>query len=467
LASEGVDAPLRVIELFAGTGGFRLGLEGLGTCEHPRNPAFKVVWSNQWEPSTKRQHASEVYAARWGSEGHTNEDIFSVVSDPRKFESIVSAKLDMLVAGFPCQDYSVAKPADKAAGIQGKKGVLWWAIHGVLKQLQDAGQPVKYLLLENVDRLLKSPTANRGRDFAIILSSLAALGYAVEWRVVNAADYGFPQRRKRVFLVAYHCTTALYRRAVVSDKTAAHVAWLTIDGVLPKGLPATYAIDGSRDIRNCLDSFDVGRDPLAAQADYSAEAKGGSRFKSGGLMHDGKVWTADLRVHPSIEDKLLDGQLARVTLGDVVGHTADVPDSHFLTSHALPRWVYLKGGKSAIRTAANGHEYKYSEGPVTFPDALDRASRTIITGEGGSAPSRFKHVVKTADGRLRRLTSEELEELNGFPRGFTRLEGVSDVKRAFLMGNALVVGVVRAIGSALAVDHREAEEQASVHSFVN
>ncbi len=179
-------APLRVAELFAGVGGFRLGLEGLGTAGHPCTGQYKVVFSNQWEPSTRKQHASDVYAERWGDAGHHNEDIFGIVSDPAKFAVLAAAHPDVLVGGFPCQDYSVASTG--AQGIAGKKGVLWWAIHDALRQLADAGQPVRHVMLENVDRLLKSPAGRRGSDFAIVLASLAGLGYVVEWRVINAAD---------------------------------------------------------------------------------------------------------------------------------------------------------------------------------------------------------------------------------------------------------------------------------------
>jgi DNA (cytosine-5)-methyltransferase 1 len=80
-----------------------------------------------------------------------------------------------------------------------------------------------------------------------------------------------------------------------------------------------------------------------------------------------------------------------------------------------------------------------------YPDALDNASRTIITGEGGKSPSRFKHIVNSDRG-LRRLTPLELERLNMFPDDHTKLENVTDAKRAFFMGNALVVGVIERIG---------------------
>lgn len=439
------------MELFAGVGGFRLGLEGLGTPSHPRNAGYRVVWSNQWEPSTKRQHASEVYTSRWGSEGHNNEDIFAVVSDPAKFAEVVSATPDILVGGFPCQDYSVAKPAEMAAGIEGKKGVLWWAIQRSLKQLQEAGHPVKYLILENVDRLLKSPTANRGRDLAIILASLAELGYAVEWRVVDASDYGYPQRRKRVFLVGYHSSTATYCSAHNAATSGRAENWLSNDGVLAHALPASPGTESGKKRRSELSSFDIGRNPLDAQAQYAAAAKGVSRFCSAGLMVNGTVWTVNMEPAATTVSK---AGMAR-TLGEVVAKTLDVPPEFFLEEDEVSQWKYLKGAKSAIRTTPAGFEYKYSEGPMTFPDSLDRASRTIITAEGGRSPSRFKHVIESSNGRLRRLVPEELEELNGFPREFTKLTGVTDTKRAFLMGNALVVGVVQAIGASLAVEHSE------------
>ncbi len=86
---------------------------------------------------------------------------------------------------------------------------------------------------------------------------------------------------------------------------------------------------------------------------------------------------------------------------------------------------------------------------MPFPDPLERPSRTIVTGEGGSSPSRFKHVVKDHEGRLRRLPPVELERLNMFPDDHTKAEGISDTKRAFFMGNALVVGIVERIGKEL------------------
>ena len=187
---------IKVVELFAGVGGFRIGLEGA-------SDAYETIWNNQWEPSTQRQDASLVYQARFGRKGHSNKDINTVATHDIPDH-------DLLVGGFPCQDYSVAATLSKSGGIEGKKGVLWWQIYRILNEKGD--KRPQYIFFENVDRLLNSPATQRGRDFAIILSSLADLGYVVEWRVINAAEYGMPQRRRRTYIVGYQRSPQSLRR---------------------------------------------------------------------------------------------------------------------------------------------------------------------------------------------------------------------------------------------------------------
>lgn len=406
-------APLKAAELFAGVGGFRLGLQQAG---------FEVVWSNQWEPSTKVQHASDCYVAHFGNEGHVCDDIAEVlnrVTDEKEY----LPEHDLLVGGFPCQDYSVAKSLSHAQGLVGKKGVLWWQINRLL----DLRRP-RYLLLENVDRLLKSPADQRGRDFAIILASLARLGYRVEWRVVNAADYGFPQRRRRVFIFAEHSGEQ------VSDPGA----WLTRDGVLAKALPVEPLGEGDGPAPDEITPFQID-----ARLDVLTERFGRglkvSPFANAGVMQAFTAWTTKLE--PVRPDQV-------VTLGDILEPITSVPEEYFIPDDRVKDWEYLKGAKKEPRThLGSGATYYYTEGAVAFPEPLDQPSRTVLTGEGGSSPSRFKHVIRTEDGRLRRLVPQELERLNGFPTGWT--EGMPNNRRAFMMGNALVVGVVARIACAL------------------
>lgn len=440
---------IRVVELFAGVGGFRLGLEGV-TQDELESSAYKVVWSNQWEPSTKMQHASMVYESQFEGRGgiHSNEDIFEVINNPEKFKEVQKANPDMLVGGFPCQDYSVAKPLNKSKGLVGEKGVLWWSIYGLLeKRLIDA-KPIKYLILENVDRLIKSPTSKRGRDFAIMLSSLFKLGYAVEWRVVNAADYGFPQRRRRIFIVAYHSSTKLYKRLLQKHKNKGIKDYLYKTSVIANALPVL-----SDDSFNEADFFEISNDPHFVTENYLSKANGKSLFENSGIAINGRVWTAKVEVPVFSSYVKFVGSKKQKTLGDVISKTklADISEGYLIDETSKEKWRWFKGPKSIERTKKNGITYTFDEGGMDFPDKWSKPSRTIITGEGGASPSRFKHIVEVSEGsnQWRRLIPEELEELNGFPRGFTRHPEVADIKRAFFMGNALVVGVVKLLAKSL------------------
>lgn len=413
---------MNVIELFAGVGGFRLGLEANNT---KSSKTYNIVWSNQWEPSTKTQHASNVYKTRFGSENHSNEDIAKVINED--FELIPNH--DLLVGGFPCQDYSVAKTLSQAEGIVGKKGVLWWSIHAIIHK-KDNNAP-KYLMLENVDRLLKSPATQRGRDFAVMLASLSDLGYIVEWRVINAADYGMPQRRKRVYIMAYKQGTLIHSEISSSSPEG----WILESGVMQKAFPKTL-------LQNDLEAFEITGSLSEISADKENYNSKRRPFETMGIMIDRKVYTGKAKAIYEGKHKLLK---------DILLPEEDVSEEFFISESEMEKWKYLKGSKKELRTTKTGHCYHYSEGPVTFPDDLNKASRTIVTGEGGRTASRFKHVVETPSGRLRRLTPVELERLNMFPDEHTA--GATDAKRAFFMGNALVVGVIKILGKELASAH--------------
>lgn len=408
--------PIKVVELFAGVGGFRVGLEG-----YPRNPKspFEVVWSNQFEPSTKVQHASKVYEARWPNSNHLNQDISTVPTSDIPDH-------DMLVGGFPCQDYSVASTLKNSSGLIGKKGVLWWQIYRILEDKGDKAPD--FLFLENVDRLLISPAKQRGRDFAVMLSSLNHLGYAVEWRVINAADYGMPQRRKRIFIFGFKKGTAGYNN--LSEQSSPD------EQILESGIFAqAFPVCPVGEIREAeLDS-----DLVELSETFNSEGKK-NPFENSGFMVDGKYFTMKTEA---------DYEGSRLSLQDVLVPAKEVDDAFMIEKSDLPKWQYAKGAKNEERYNKTGKfYYRYAEGAMTFPDALDKPSRTIITGEGGRSPSRIKHAV-SQNGKLRRLTPVELERLNMFPDDHTKLDGISDSKRAFFMGNALVVGVVERLAKTL------------------
>lgn len=416
---------LKVIELFAGVGGFRIGLEGWKNKTASSNytkkiePFYEVVWSNQWEPLTKSQPASEIYSSRWGENNHSNIDIAEV-----DISSIPS--FDMLVGGFPCQDYSVATTLKNSKGLIGRKGVLWWSIFKILNEVK---KKPKYLLLENVDRLLISPSKRRGKDFAIILQSLNSLGYAVEWRVINAADYGMPQRRRRVFFFAYKNSSKIFKELSKSN----YEDWIISEGIIAKAFPAMKDLK-----KNISNSFSLKGDIVDISENFNYEGKK-VMFMNSGVMINGYVKT--FKVEPKYSG-------VKACLKNIVVDRKNIEDEFYIKKEDLDKWKYLKGAKREYRKDKKGFEYFYSEGGMIFPDSMDMPSRTIITGEGGKSPSRFKHVIQTKNG-LRRLIPIELERLNMFPDNFTERENVSNSKRAFLMGNALVIGVVEKLGESL------------------
>ena len=440
---------IKVVELFAGVGGFRIGLEGwkgkspLSGYKKKLNSNYKVVWSNQWEPLTpKNQHANYVYENRWPNSNHCGENIEDVIEN--NFNIIPDH--DLLVGGFPCQDYSVATTLKNSKGLVGKKGVLWWSIYNIISK--KGNKKPKYLFLENVDRLLASPASQRGRDFAVMLSCLYEQGYAVEWKIINAADYSMPQRRRRVYIVAYHKSTSLYKKMIKLDKKDIIEKSGVISGAFNVSFSRPEIINSgtiSKEINKVSDTFNKGEKL--------------SPFKNSGVMFGGEFYSVKTDSIKT-DEKDLDSVLEKRK----VDKSFYIDKNKKVKRRVIPQidrepivieteyhmWKYLKGRKNQYKVnKTSGFKYKYGEGKMIFPDPRDKPSRTIITGEGGPSPSRFKHVIEEDDGSLRRLIPVELEKLNMFPENHTEHEKVTDNKRAFFMGNALVIGVVEKIGSEL------------------
>lgn len=387
-----------VIELFAGVGGFRLGLEN-------SDDAWKTVWANQWEPGKKVQHAFDCYVKNFGeSDNHTNVDIAEV-------DKNLIPDANLLVGGFPCQDYSVATTLKMSGGIQGKKGVLWWSIRDTLM----AKNP-SFVLLENVDRLLKSPSTQRGRDFGIMLACFKELDYTVEWRVINAADYGQAQKRRRTFIFAYKNNTKYAQNQLALTQQQA----LIYGGFFAKTFPVEKQFEKEK---NCV----VDGNLLEISDEFQF------LFENTGIMRNGEVLT--LKTKPIYEKPTT----LREIMESNVGEEYNIKNKE--------RWEYLKGGKRIDRVAASGHEYVYSEGAMSFPDHIDSPARTILTGETGM--SRSSHVVPDFDtGELRLITQIEAERIQGFPDNWTNT-GMPPKFRYFCMGNALVVGLVERMGKTL------------------
>ena len=405
---------MNVLELFAGVGGFRVGLE-------KASPRFKTLWSNQFEPSRKSQDAFEVYNYHFPDSETWNEDITTI---PDERFSALKGKADLIVGGFPCQDYSVARTKKDEKGIQGRKGVLFWEI---IRATQLSNP--KYLLLENVDRLLKAPSKQRGRDFAIMLRAFADLGYGVDWRVINPADYGWCQRRKRVLLFVYRKDTAYFKKQ----------RGLEDFGVGSSGIFESTHETKAEIIKDRVSSFTLPEDIVEVSDLFSTQ------FWNSGSMIEDRVVTKELE--PNYEG-------SRKVLGDILEDPSDLPNSLYLSKDKVEKFRYLRGAKKFERTNSEGFTYTYSEGAMALVDSAELPSRTLLTYEGSI--SRTTHVIEDDKG-YRLLTPLETERLQGFPDNWTQVKlskgkevVVSDTRRKFFMGNALVVEVVENLGKYIA-----------------
>lgn len=442
-----------VCELFAGVGGFRCGLNGIKTIQDAAKPEkWETVWFSQWEPDKRDQWAHDCYVERFGpsldlnGEDTTNIDIAAVDKD-------AIPDHELLVGGFPCQDYSVARSLSGEKGIEGKKGVLWWSIRSVIQAKAPA-----FVLLENVDRLVRSPSKQRGRDFGVILACLRAEGYAVEWRIVNAAEYGYVQRRRRTFIFAYKKGSAFGKKilapmgedagAGVGEDTRSAKAVIEKTGFFARAFPIQALGDGAG-IKTTVLSEDI--------VDVSDHFQ--FPFENAGFMADGRVFTC--RAVPM--------EYPPALLGDIL-EEKEAPKKYFIpkdrlyytdpgqkysdeTEHDLPNedrqtWQYLKGGKKRLRTSKTGHEYVFSEGPIPMVDEWDAPARTMLTSEGSF--NRSTHIVRDKVSKeIRILTPVEAERIQGFPDDWTkeclvngRVVPMPERMRYFCMGNALVVHLV-------------------------
>ena len=394
-----------VIELFAGVGGFRVGLNDIKEFDKNgkaiENRDWKFVWANQWEPGTKAQHAYDCYIKRFGDEC-SNEDV-------SKVDASTIPDHNLLCGGFPCQDYSVARSLSNEKGIEGKKGVLFWDIARILET-----KNTPFFLLENVDRLLKSPSIQRGRDFGIMLRTLHDLDYNVEWRVINAADYGFAQRRRRIFIFGWKRNTKYNHE---------------IEFIGPQNMIFKRGLFGqSFPIEKSDDSYK--KISLLEQEDTVEMTKSfKAPFENTGIMIDGIAWTT--KTTPIYKKA--------TTLGEI-RETRNGLDKYILTGEKKEKFKYLRGAKKIPRTKPNGEKYFYSEGSMSPYDSLDLPGRTMLTSEG--SVNRSTHIIPDKEtGKLRILTPIETERLQGFPDDWTDT-GMTESRRYFMMGNALVTNII-------------------------
>ncbi|WP_273731766.1 DNA (cytosine-5-)-methyltransferase [Leuconostoc mesenteroides] len=393
--------------MFAGVGGFHLGLSRA-------SDVYEVVWADQFEPARKNQFAYNIYKTRFPNTNIVNQDISLV----NKFKI---PDMDLLVGGFPCQDYSVA--SSSAMGLYGKKGVLWWDIKDVI----EAKWP-KFIFLENVDRLLTSPgtkSGQPGRDFGMILRTLSDLGYGVTWKMVNAADYGYPQRRRRTFIFAVREDTKFKKTMNTLLQTSIN----KIDEFILNMPPLSNSLKN----QSIGQVTHVNLNEITKLSDFSNDFKINRGFRKTGFMIDGQVYMADFE--PDVRQPK--------TLKNII-EPNNADETLYLTKEMEEKFEKLKGGFRTTKISKTGYEYPYGMGKIAFPDSLDYPARTMVTSE--HTVSRMSHVVRDpGNNKLRLISPEEAEQINTFPAGWTSGKNITPSNRYFTMGNALVVDLVKEI----------------------
>lgn len=411
---------MKILELFAGVGGFRIGFDNAD------KDFFKTKWANQFEPSRKSQDAFEVYNYHFPDSENLNTDISEIPDE--KFKQMDA---DMIVGGFPCQDYSVARSVHNELGIQGKKGVLFWQIIRAAQNIQP-----RYMVFENVDRLLKAPAKQRGRDFSIMLSALNKLNYSLEWRVINAAEYGGAQRRRRVYLFVFRNDTPYAKHLDETFESGDDDLNRYDDVIYNSGLFAKQFPVKKEAYKGRHTFYAFPEDVVQASDEFT-----GTVFNSG-IMRHGKFYTIDTIPNSSIKP---------TPLKAILLSSKDVDEKYFINdSKKIKKFEYLRGPKKIERTSADGHKYFYSEGGMSPYEDVNLPGRTMLTSEG--SVNRSTHWLKIND-RYRLLSPIEAERMQAFPDDWTKykehdgeIEEVSDRMRMFFMGNALVTDVVKEIG---------------------
>ena len=356
----GLTKPLTTVELFAGIGGFRIAADRIG---------LKTVWANDINPIS-----CSVYRERFGSEASVEGDIEELLSEVPSH--------DVLTAGFPCQPFS---SAGKKEGTRDPRGTLFEKIVKVV-----AAKHPKFFVLENVKRLL---SMEQGSHFATVLLALSELDYFVEWRLLNAKDFGLAQNRQRIVVTGTYC-------------------------------PSNGSTPDPREFLRLANQHEIYGAKRAAgnfsdMSSWPTLEHHGTKFPNWGVSYKGKYFCTELKGFPEQSEPVL--------LKDVLQPA--VPPEYDLTEATIPRLT------------ANVTVDKFVQGvKIVSNQAGGARMGYTIFGIDGLAPtltaSTSRHYERYyIDGRYRRLTPIEYARLMGFPD--THCSSVKPYDQYGLLGNAV------------------------------
>ena len=415
----------RFIDLFAGLGGTRIGLEealiDLGVSP-------KCVFTSEIKP-----YAIEAYKKNF------NDD--DIQGDITKIDSKDIPDFDILLAGFPCQPFS---SAGSRKGFGDTRGTLFFEIERILKEKSPSG-----FLLENVEGLVNH---NHGDTLRTIIFHLEQLGYIVSWRVINAAEVGIPQSRKRIYIVGNK------KEKVSLDDI--HKTSTNLDSILEKGLPVLNttltkkllnkykledlygkAIKDKRGGKNNIHSWDIElKGPVSNEQKQLLEKMVCERRNKKWADLKGITWMDGMPL--TIEEISTFDSHNKDTLKKMLD---DLADKGYLSyEHPKDVVLYEENGKTLskrVPDTSKAKGYNIVAGKLSFEiskilDPFNVAPTLVATDVSRLA------VIDT--NGLRRLSIREGLRLFGYPETYS-LEMLNYTDAYDLLGNTVVVPVIKEV----------------------
>jgi DNA (cytosine-5)-methyltransferase 1 len=375
------------VSLFAGVGGFDLALERSG---------FNVVASVEIDKNARAVLEKHFPKAQLFN------DVTEVTGEQLRSAGFVSDG-GIITGGFPCQDLSVA---GRRLGFSGKRSSLFYQFARIIEETQ-----TEWVILENVPGLL---TSQRGADMGAVIGTLAELGYGCAWRVLDAKEFGVPQRRRRVFIVAKRFGDAASCAKVLFERSSV------------RGYPSQSG---------------TSREEIAGETGSSVEATASFiKVKNAQNETDDERWEEG-DTHPTLNSFHASSARASAAIVDnesIVFYANHGPDIRIQGENINTLAARMGTGGNNMPMVAEIKSFTASNGSTS--GGWEQDYYPTITSTPSSESSGLQYGIRL-DNVVRRLTPVECERLQGFPDQWTASQ--SDSQRYKQMGNAVAVPVVQ------------------------
>ena len=418
----------RIIDLFAGLGGIRLGFKqamddlGLET---------ECVFSSEI-----KSYAIKAYKGFYGDE--------TIFGDITKVDVADIPDFDFLLAGFPCQPFS---SAGNRKGFKDTRGTMFFEIERILDGKINRGHPAKGFLLENVEGLINH---DGGDTLRIIIEHLEALGYQVNYKLLDSQFFGLPQSRKRVYIVG-----TLTEKISLDNFNEAHA---TLEDVLEHGLPTVQSEFTNKLFQNHTPEEVVGKaikDKRGGSDNihsWDIDLKGPTSHNERQLLtmllkeRRKKHWAEEIGIAWMDGMPLTEEQIRTFYNNpNLTAMLQDLTNKGYLTYEHPKKLVDVDGVKQRVPDKSLPKGYNIVAGKLSFEFSKILDPRELAPTLVAMDVSKLGVV----DGKgIRRLSIRECQRLCGYPDDYN-LADISEKDAFDLLGNTVCVPVIKAISTRL------------------